>query len=118
MSDFGREGDTRPNSRDYRFLPKLTLPTLWSPPNDLSATLASSRRKDAGVGGKAVAVARHGETVYVSRFPPFDPATGGAIDAPIERQTEIALEQSKFCLKTARSSLEQQWSWTKADGRQ
>jgi 2-iminobutanoate/2-iminopropanoate deaminase len=52
------------------------------------------------------AVVRHGETVYVSGFPPFDPATGEVVvDAPIERQTEIVLEQMKRCLEAAGSSL-------------
>lgn len=53
----------------------------------------------------ASAVTRHGDTVYVSGFPPFDPATGGVIDAPIERQTERVLEEIKLCLETAGSSL-------------
>jgi 2-iminobutanoate/2-iminopropanoate deaminase len=54
------------------------------------------------------AVVRHGETVYVSGFPPFDPATGEVVvDAPIERQTEIVLEQMKRCLEAAGSSLAQ-----------
>lgn len=51
-------------------------------------------------------VTRHGDTIYVSVFPPFDPATGEVIDAPIERQTELVLEQMKLCLETAGSSLE------------
>jgi 2-iminobutanoate/2-iminopropanoate deaminase len=52
------------------------------------------------------AVTRHGDTIYVSGFPPFDPATGEIVDAPIERQTELVLEQMKLCLETAGSSLD------------
>ena len=51
-------------------------------------------------------VTRHGDTIYVSGFPPFDLATGDVIDAPIERQTELVLEQLKLCVETAGSSLE------------
>jgi 2-iminobutanoate/2-iminopropanoate deaminase len=46
------------------------------------------------------------DTVDVSDFPPFDPATGEVIDTPIERQTKLVLEQMKLCLETAGSSLE------------
>jgi len=52
------------------------------------------------------AVTRHGDTIYVSGLPPFDPATGNVVDAPIERQTELVLEQMKLCLETAGSSLD------------
>jgi 2-iminobutanoate/2-iminopropanoate deaminase len=52
------------------------------------------------------AVTRHAGTVYVSGFPPFDPATGQVVNAPIERQTELVLEQMKLCLEAAGSSLE------------
>ena len=52
------------------------------------------------------AVTRHGDTIYVSGFPPFDPDTGEVAMAPIERQTELVLEQMKLCLETAGSSLE------------
>ena len=52
------------------------------------------------------AVTRHGDTIYVSGFPPFDPDTGEIVDAPIERQTELVLEQLKLCVETAGSSLE------------
>src|ERR1700733_12017927 len=53
------------------------------------------------------AVTRHGDTLYVSGFPPFDPATGDVVNAPIERQTELVLEQMKLCVETAGSSLDQ-----------
>ena len=53
----------------------------------------------------ASAVTRAGDTIYVSAFPPFDPDTGEVADAPIERQTELVLEQMKLCLETAGSSL-------------
>jgi len=53
------------------------------------------------------AVTRHGDTVYVSGLPPFDPTTGEVVAAPIERQTELVLEQMKLCLETAGSSLQQ-----------
>jgi 2-iminobutanoate/2-iminopropanoate deaminase len=53
----------------------------------------------------ASAMTRHGNTIYVSGFPPYDPATGEIVEAPIERQTELVLEQMKLCLETAGSSL-------------
>jgi 2-iminobutanoate/2-iminopropanoate deaminase len=52
------------------------------------------------------AVTRSNDMVFVSGLPPFDPDTGTVIEAPIERQTEIVLEQMKLCLETAGSSLE------------
>ena len=55
----------------------------------------------------ASAVTRHGDTIYVSGFPPFDPGTGQIAEgASIERQTELVLGQLKLCLETAGSSLE------------
>ncbi|SFP75647.1 RidA family protein [Variovorax sp. 770b2] len=53
----------------------------------------------------ASVVTRHSDTVYVSGLPPLDPATGRVVEATIERQTEIVLEQLKLCLETAGSSL-------------
>src|SRR6201997_5856923 len=54
----------------------------------------------------ASVVTRHGDTIYVSGLPPFDPKNGAIADASIERQTELVLEQMKLCLETAGSSLE------------
>ena len=51
------------------------------------------------------AVTRHNDMVYVSGFPPFDPMTGEVVNAPIERQTELVLQQMKLCLEAAGSSL-------------
>ncbi|MGF6535940.1 2-iminobutanoate/2-iminopropanoate deaminase [Paraburkholderia sp. GAS206C] len=53
------------------------------------------------------AVTRHGDTIYVSGFPPFDPQTGEVLDAPIEQQTRRVLEQLKLCVETSGSSLDQ-----------
>jgi 2-iminobutanoate/2-iminopropanoate deaminase len=52
------------------------------------------------------AVTRHGDTIYVSGFPPFDPATGDVVNAPIERQTEVVMEQLKLCVETTGSSMD------------
>jgi 2-iminobutanoate/2-iminopropanoate deaminase len=51
-------------------------------------------------------VTRHGDTVYVSGLPPFDPETGEIAIASIERQAELVLEQLKLCVETAGSSLD------------
>src|SRR6195952_1665676 len=52
------------------------------------------------------AVTRHGDTLYVSGFPPFDPQTGEVVDVPIERQMELVMDQMKLCLESAGSSLD------------
>jgi 2-iminobutanoate/2-iminopropanoate deaminase len=52
------------------------------------------------------AVTRAGDTIYVSGFPPFDPETGQVVDAPIERQTELVMDQMRLCVETAGSSLD------------
>lgn len=52
------------------------------------------------------AVTRHGDTIYVSGFPPFDPESGEIVQHPIEQQAELVLRQMKLCLEAAGSSLE------------
>lgn len=55
----------------------------------------------------ACVATRHNDTVYVSGLPPFDPQTGSVVvDATVERQAELVLEQLKLCVETAGSSLE------------
>jgi 2-iminobutanoate/2-iminopropanoate deaminase len=45
--------------------------------------------------------------VYLSGLPPFDPETGDIKPLPFERQAEIVLDQMKYCLEMAGSSLAQ-----------
>src|SRR6478736_9103494 len=52
------------------------------------------------------AVTRGGGMVFVSGLPPFDPDTGDLFTGPIERQTELVLDQLKLCLETAGTSLQ------------
>ena len=59
-----------------------------------------------GYKAPASVVTRHGDILYVSGLPPFDPETGEVVDAPIERQTELVLDQLKLCVETAGSSLD------------
>jgi len=51
-------------------------------------------------------VTRAGNMIFVSGLPPFDPESGEILSVPIERQTELVLEQMKRCLEVAGASLD------------
>jgi 2-iminobutanoate/2-iminopropanoate deaminase len=51
-------------------------------------------------------VTRAGNMIFVSGLPPFDPVSGEIRAVPIERQTELVLEQMKRCLEAAGASLD------------
>ncbi|GGI28324.1 RidA family protein [Bradyrhizobium guangdongense] len=51
-------------------------------------------------------VTRAGNMIFVSGLPPFDPNTGEIAAVPIERQSELVMEQLKLCLHTAGATLD------------
>jgi 2-iminobutanoate/2-iminopropanoate deaminase len=57
-------------------------------------------------GAPASPVTRAGNMIFVSGLPPFDLETGEILSAPIERQTELVLDQMKRCLEAAGASLD------------
>jgi 2-iminobutanoate/2-iminopropanoate deaminase len=52
------------------------------------------------------AVTKHGDTIYVTGAPPFEPETGDIFGGDIERQTDLVLRQMKTCVEAAGSSLD------------
>src|SRR4030088_586792 len=51
-------------------------------------------------------VTRAGNMIFVSGLSPFDQETGEIVPVPIERQTELVLDQMKPCLEAAGASLD------------
>lgn len=51
-------------------------------------------------------VTRAGNMIFVAGLPPFDPATGELAEMPIERQSEIIMDQMRLCLETAGAGLD------------
>ncbi|MCP3388827.1 RidA family protein [Bradyrhizobium sp. CCGB12] len=51
-------------------------------------------------------VTRAGNMIFVAGLPPFDPVTGEIASVPIERQSELVMEQMKLCLQAAGASLD------------
>jgi 2-iminobutanoate/2-iminopropanoate deaminase len=51
-------------------------------------------------------VTRAGNMIFVAGLPPFDPETGEIATGPIERQSELIMEQMKLCLETAGATLD------------
>jgi 2-iminobutanoate/2-iminopropanoate deaminase len=52
------------------------------------------------------AVTKHGDTIYVTGAPPFEPGTGEIFCGDIKRQSELVLQQMKACVEAAGSSLD------------
>ena len=51
-------------------------------------------------------VTKHGDTIYVTGAPPFDPETGEIFKGDISRQAELVLSQMRQCVEAAGSSLD------------
>ena len=57
-------------------------------------------------GGPFNLCVRHGDMLYVSGLPPFDPETGDIKPVPFARQAELIMAQMKHCLESAGTSLD------------
>ena len=51
-------------------------------------------------------VTKHGDTIYVTGAPPFDPKTGEIFKGDISRQAELVLSQMQQCVEAPGSSLD------------
>ncbi|MDB5576771.1 MAG: RidA family protein [Bradyrhizobium sp.] len=51
-------------------------------------------------------VVKHGDTIYVTGAPPFEPGTGEIFGGDIKRQARLVLEQMKSCVEAAGSSMD------------
>ena len=51
-------------------------------------------------------VTKHGDTIYVTGAPPFDPKTGEIFKGDISRQAELVLSQMQQSVEAAGSSLD------------
>jgi 2-iminobutanoate/2-iminopropanoate deaminase len=51
-------------------------------------------------------VTKHGDTIYVTGAPPFDPETGEIFKGDISRQAELVLSQMQQCVEAAGLSLD------------
>jgi 2-iminobutanoate/2-iminopropanoate deaminase len=51
-------------------------------------------------------VTKHGDKIYVTGAPPYDPETGEIFLGPIERQAELVLQQMKMCVEAAGGKME------------